>query len=88
MRRRRSVTAQRALALEASGGTAGVQLWRFVRFDVETVRGFPLEIMEIRRSSERDPAASATYRAERRAQTEAMPCAAVFRPVGSQEDGS
>jgi AcrR family transcriptional regulator len=58
--------------LEARGGTADVQLWRFVRFDVRTVCGFPLEITEIHRFSERDPEAFATYWAERRALTEAV----------------
>ncbi|HTN83617.1 MAG TPA: TetR/AcrR family transcriptional regulator, partial [Sorangium sp.] len=70
-----------ARALEESGGTADVQLWRFVRFDVETVCGFPLEITEIHRFSERDPAAFATYWAERRALTEAV-AAFVGRGVG------
>ncbi|WP_437923401.1 hypothetical protein WMF37_30770 [Sorangium sp. So ce291] len=65
-----------------------MQLWRFVRFEVETGCGFPLEITEIHRFSERDPAAFATYWAERRALTKAMPCAAVIRPEGSQEAGS
>ncbi|WP_438012089.1 hypothetical protein WME89_31645 [Sorangium sp. So ce321] len=65
-----------------------MQLWRFVRFDVETGCSFPLEITEIHHVSERAPAAFATCWAERRAQTEAMPCAAVFRPMGSQEDGN
>ncbi|WP_437618337.1 TetR/AcrR family transcriptional regulator [Sorangium sp. So ce1151] len=70
-----------ARALEERGGTADVQLWRFVRFDVETVCGFPLEITEIHRFSERDPAAFATYWAERRALTEAV-AAIVGRGVG------
>ncbi|AUX34193.1 MULTISPECIES: TetR/AcrR family transcriptional regulator [Sorangium] len=70
-----------ARRLEASGGAADVQLWRFVRFDVETVCGFPLEITEIHRFSERDPEAFATYWAERRALTEAV-AAMIGRGVG------
>ncbi|WP_234022596.1 TetR/AcrR family transcriptional regulator [Sorangium cellulosum] len=67
--------------LEASGGAADVQLWRFVRFDVRTVCGFPLEITEIHRFSERAPDAFATYWSERRALTEAV-AAIVGRGVG------
>ncbi|WP_438037624.1 TetR/AcrR family transcriptional regulator [Sorangium sp. So ce128] len=70
-----------ARSLEATGETADVQLWRFVRFDVQTVCGFPLEITEIHRFSERDPAAFATYWAERRALTEAV-AAMVGRGIG------
>ncbi|AUX34176.1 uncharacterized protein SOCE836_063450 [Sorangium cellulosum] len=70
-----------ARRLEASGGAADVQLWRFVRFDVETVCGFPLEITEIHRFNERDPEAFATYWAERRALTEAV-AAMIGRGVG------
>ncbi|WP_437669348.1 TetR/AcrR family transcriptional regulator [Sorangium sp. So ce131] len=67
--------------IEASGGAADVQLWRFVRFDVQTVCGFPLEITEIHRFSDRDPGAFATYWAERRALTEAV-AAIIGRGVG------
>ncbi len=72
-----------ARSLEAAGETADVQLWRFVRFDVQTVCGFPLEITEIHRFSERDPAAFATYWAERRALTEAV-AAMVGRGMGEE----
>ncbi|WP_437322923.1 TetR family transcriptional regulator [Sorangium sp. So ce381] len=70
-----------ARSLEAAGETADVQLWRFVCFDVQTVCGFPLEITEIHRFSERDPTAFATYWAERRALTEAV-AAMVGRGIG------
>ncbi|KYF60585.1 TetR family transcriptional regulator [Sorangium cellulosum] len=70
-----------AQSLAAGGEAADVQLWRFVRFDVQTVCGFPLEITEVHRFSERDPAAFATYWAERRALTEAV-AAMVGRGVG------
>jgi AcrR family transcriptional regulator len=41
-------------------------LWHFVRFDVETVCAFPLEIAEVHRMSARDPEAFAGYWSGRR----------------------
>lgn len=44
---------------------AELQLYRLIRFDVHTVCTFPLEITEIHRFSQRDPAAFETYWIER-----------------------
>lgn len=54
-----------------------VHLWRFVRFDVETVCAFPLEIADVHRLSGRDDAAFASYWSERRTLTAAV--AAIVR---------
>jgi AcrR family transcriptional regulator len=54
-----------------------VHMWRFVRFDVETVCAFPLEITEVHRLSGNDPDAFARYWTERRTLTAAV--AAIVR---------
>ncbi len=55
-----------ARKLKAEGGSADVQLYRLVRFDVFNVCKFPLEITEVHRFASRDEAAFATYWRERR----------------------
>jgi TetR/AcrR family transcriptional regulator len=52
-------------ALAQVPGSADVQLYALVRFDVRMICEFPLEITEVHRFSERDPDAFATYWQER-----------------------
>jgi AcrR family transcriptional regulator len=61
-----------AHGLRDEGDDADVQLWCLVRFDVLTLCDFPLEITEIHRLSERDPATFETYWSERRMLTDAV----------------
>ena len=41
--------------INAEGGSAGVRLFRLVRFDTETLCSFPYDINEIHRLSAQDP---------------------------------
>jgi TetR/AcrR family transcriptional regulator len=54
-----------ARQLESKREAPDLQLYRLVRFDVHNVCTFPLEITEIHRFSQRDPAAFETYWLER-----------------------
>jgi AcrR family transcriptional regulator len=52
---------------DAEGGSAGVRLFRLVRFDVRTLCELPYDINEIHRISGEDPETFAEYWAERQA---------------------
>jgi AcrR family transcriptional regulator len=53
--------------VNAEGGSAGVRLFRLVRFDTETLCSFPYDINEIHRLSAQDPETFAEYWTERQA---------------------
>jgi AcrR family transcriptional regulator len=53
--------------INAEGGSAGVRLFRLVRFDTQTLCSFPYDINEIHRLSAEDPDAFTDYWTERQA---------------------
>lgn len=53
--------------VDAEGGSAGVRLFRLIRFDTRTLCAFPYDINEIHRISTQDPETFAEYWAERQA---------------------
>lgn len=53
--------------VNAEGGSAGLRLFRLVRFDARALCDFPFDINEIHRISAQDPATFAGYWAERQA---------------------
>lgn len=53
--------------VNAEGGSAGVRLFRLVRFDTRTLCDFPYDINEIHRISAQEPQTFSSYWAERQA---------------------
>jgi AcrR family transcriptional regulator len=53
--------------VDAEGGSAGVRLFRLIRFDARTLCAFPYDINEIHRISTQDPETFAEYWVERQA---------------------